>query len=56
MENSLKLSKLELGEIMGGYSSEQTEHSHFTYGWNYVITGNADVEKCGDAVADNCCE
>jgi hypothetical protein len=55
MENSKTLSKLEMSEIIGGYSATQTEHSHTTTGWHYWLTGDLDVETCGDSYADDCC-
>jgi hypothetical protein len=56
MEKFETLSKLEMGHVMGGSTSTQTEHSHLTSGWFWGLTGELDVERCGDAYADECCE
>ncbi|HEY0743992.1 MAG TPA: hypothetical protein VGD40_21145 [Chryseosolibacter sp.] len=52
------LSKLEMNHLVGGNvpeTSVQTEHSHQTKDLSYYLSGNYDVEVCGDAYADNCC-
>ncbi len=56
MENIEALTKLQMKEVVGGYTATQTEHSHLTGGWYFALTGTTDVENCGDSYADDCCE